>query len=523
MDAIGRPFRRRMPPLKEGPEYSMTHAQAAPTLPAILFALLFAIGAPASAAAQTPLDGAVVETLHEGVFNGAKVKYRAVVSETVLENDEGEPAVALSSTAYVRTNTRNKKKRPVIFIWNGGPSAASITLHMAGLGPKRLIAPTDVAAPIGPPYEIQDSPHALLDVADLVFVDPAETGLSRILPAGDRDYYYSTVGDAESVAAYIREWLSANDRGQSPVYVLGTSYGSIRAAMVTGILTDAGVTPAGTILFSQGVNLVESTQRKRSLVGYAVNMPQLAAIAHFHGKTAYQDKSVYDVIDDAYAYFMGDFLQAIAAGRSLPESARRAAAEKAAAFTGLPADYYLAHDLMVTKMQYRQELLKDHGLALASNDARYAFAPDAGASGDPAVQGAGDAHSEYFSQFLKAGEYLSSYRVMAPETGGWDYAGSSTLGGMKVPLGTPRSVFSDYDWTGELEKAFEANPSYRLMIATGVYDTLTTAGPARLLADDPGLPGERVLRFEYEGGHSFYSNENEIERLSDDLRAFIGN
>ncbi len=484
------------------------------------FFLAFCL-APFASAETTPLNGAAYVTKHQGVFNDVKVDYTATLAEIALTNDEGAPTASISSTAYVRTNVRNSKRRPVLFIWNGGPTAASMTLHMAGLGPKRLVAPLDPKTPIEPPFEVRDSAHALLDVADLVFVDPVETGLSRILPAGERAYFYSAEGDAESVAQYITKWLAAQKRPAAPAFVLGTSYGSIRAAMVAGALSESDTPLAGAILFSQGANLVETTQRKHNLVGYAVNMSQLAAIAHYHGRTAYQDLSVYDAMSAAYGYFMSDYLALLAAGRNVTDEQRRDAAQKLAAFTGISADYYLQHDLRIDKGTFRRELLKAEGLVLASNDARYVSPAGAQAPGDPAVQGVADAHRRHLTEFLGAGAQADAYRAFAPDAGDWDYGGWTTIGGRKVGPGAARSVFADYDWTGEINKAFVANPSFRLMIATGVYDTLTTAGPARMLADDVHLPGEGISLHEYEGGHSFYSNEAEFERLADDLRRFL--
>lgn len=473
-------------------------------------------------AQETPLNGEMIATTHRDVFNGVETTYRAIVDEIIITDGQDEAVATISSTAYVRENVRNRKKRPVVFIWNGGPSAASITFHMAGLGPKRLVVPDDVAAPVEPPYEIEDNAQTILDVADLVFVDPVETGLSRILPAGDRNYFYSARGDAESVAQYVEKWLEKNDRALSPTYVLGTSYGSIRAPLVAGVLARTDNPLKGVILISQGVNLVETTQRKRSLVGYASNLPQLAAIAHYHGMTEYQDMSVYDLIDLVYDYSFDTYLPALAAGRFLSEERKQNVAEQLSAFTGLNEEFITGTDLRFSKGDFRHQLLHEKNLVLASNDARYVISRDIeNPVGNPPVQGAEAVHERYMKDALNAGAFVDAYRSFAPETENWDYVGSTTLGWRKVPIGSPRSVFADYDWTGELVAAFEANEDFRLLIATGVYDTLTTAGPARLLAADPDFAGKRVRLGEYEGGHSFYSNAAEFGRLADDIRSFL--
>lgn len=481
-------------------------------------ALLILLAAPA-AAEPAPPDGRSFVTEHRGVFNGNSVVYVASIAPTMVAGKDGAPAARFYSTAYVRKGG-DRNRRPVLFIWSGGPSGASIPFHMAGFGPKRLVVPTDATAPVEPPFEAVHNAHTLLDVADLVFVDPAETGFSRILPGGDRSYFYSVEGDGASVAQFIRQWLADNGRLKSPRYIMGASYGTVRAGPVASILAESDTPLDGVILVSQATNVVETTQRKANLVGYASNMPQLAAIAWFHGRTAYQDISVFDLIEQVNAYSMGEYLAAIAKGRDISEDEKRAVAARMAGFTGLSEAYYLDNSLIVSKSAFRQELLKDKGLVLNGNDARYAFPPGEGAP-NPPTTGASAVHARHLAEFLKVDAPDGAYRAAAPETGGWDYGGSSTLSHQKVPIGAPRSVFSDFDWAGDIAKAFHANPTFRLMIATGVYDTLTTAGPARLLAADIRYPAGRVSFHEYEGGHAFYSNDDEFKRFADDIRAFL--
>lgn len=494
--------------------------QRAPVLFWFTAFLIVFIGGAHAQTGQRSFDASSFVTSHAGVFNGKEVEYTARLAETVVSNDDGDATASIYSTDYI-ADVENQADRPIIFMWNGGPIAASQMLHMAGFGPKRLIAPSDVNQPIEPPFEVKDNVHTLLDVADLVFVDPAGTGFSRILAAGSKDYFYSTQGDAESIAQFIRNWLAANERQSSPVFIAGTSYGSIRAAVVAGLLAETENPLDGVILFSQGVNLVETTQRHHNLVGYASNMSQLAAIAWFHGRTAYQDKSVFELIDEAQAFAMSDYLTAIAKGRDIPDRELRRVAKRLAAFTGMDAAYYIENKLLVTKPQFRRDFMKKENMLLAASDARYAFPADAEASSNPTVQGASAVHREHLENFLRVDLPLEKYRSFAQDVEDWDYGGSSTLNREPAPLGAARSVFADFDWSAGLVKAFEAKPSFRLFIGTGVYDSLTTAGPARLLASDINFPGDRVERHEYEGGHSFYSDDAAFERLADDLRAFI--
>jgi len=488
----------------------------------LLAAVLTACAASSPSPEQLSISGQSFATKHSGTFSGLQVDYVATLDETILRNEDGQETASIFATSYVRENIQDHTPRPVIFVTNGGPSAASQWLHMAGFGPKRLVVPLDVNAAITAPYESIDSRHTVLDVADLVFVDPVETGFSRLLQDGDRNHFFSADGDAESVAQFMTNWLENHGREDSPRYFMGTSYGSIRAALVAGVLAETATPLDGVILFSQGLNLVETTQRKNNLMGYAINMAQIAAIAWYHGRTSMQDRPVADIIDEMYEFAMGDYLVALVQGRHLSGADRQAIAERLASLTGISTDYYLANKLLINKPTFRRELLKDQGLVLGSADARYTAI--AGGEDGPAspTQGVLEAFQEHLQEFLGVTLPLDEYRAVAPDTGSnWDYGGWTTLGGGKVPAGSRRSLFADFDYPGEIKRAFDASKDFRVMIATGIYDTLTTVGPARLLAATPGYPGDRIDMYEYVGGHAFYSNDAEFERLANDVRKFV--
>jgi carboxypeptidase C (cathepsin A) len=490
-----------------------------PRLAALASALLL------SACAVSPpatFSGHAFRTDHSGTFGGVELNYVAAVEETVLTDEQGRETASMFATSYVRQDVADYGSRPVIFIWNGGPAAASQTLHIAGFGPRRLVVPPDPGAPVAAPYETTHNRHTVLDVADLVFVDPVETGYSRMLPAGDPSYFFSAEGDAEAAAQFIRQWLSNHDRQTSPRFVLGTSYASIRAALVARILTDSPMPLDGAMLFSQGLNLVETTQRRNNVVGYACNMPQIAAIAWYHGRTSMQDRPVAEVIDEMYDFAMGDYLAALAKGRLLPAGNRPAIADRLAGMTGISAEYYLEHDLRINKPTFRRELLKEQGLVLGAADARYVAAADGETGPANPTQGVAEAFRQHLTEFLGVTLPADEYRGFALDIAmNWDYEGWTTLGGGKVPRGSKRSIFADFDYPGEIRHAFDADPDFRVMIATGIYDTLTTVGPARMLAATPGYPADRIVMLEYAGGHAFYSNDAEFERLANDVRLFV--
>lgn len=488
---------------------------------ATLLALaLLTAGAPQAYAQTTPVAVEVAAprafvTRHAGTFNGQKVNYVATVGESILRDKDGVPTISFVTAAYVREGVKDRAARPVIFLFNGGPSSASSWLHMGAFGPKRITVPQDVNAPVPTPYALQDNPYTVLDIADLVFIDPAETGFTRVLAGGKRADFYTAYGDAKSVAQFVEAWIKANGREASPKYVLGESYGTIRAALMAGEL--AKTMPLdGVVLMGQATNMIETSQRASNVMAYAANLPALAAIAAYHGRADMGGKSMAAFIDEAYAYGMGEYLSALAKGADLPQADREKVAKRLQEMTGISADYYLAHRLKITKVDFVTELLKDQGLMLGTYDARYVGpAPKGGERPVDPFAKVGDMVApllaEHLANNLKVALPMSDYRAFAPETRGWFYN----------PTGGAGGPFNDYDYPAGIADAFAANPKFRLMVGTGIYDLTTTVGPARYLAAQGTFPQDRVSQKTYEGGHMAYTNEPALKAFTSDVRAFV--
>jgi carboxypeptidase C (cathepsin A) len=480
----------------------------------ILRALVMAAFVWAGAVAAAPATGPFVSR-HTGAFGGETVTYVATVSETVLKNGIGQPTIRFVTTSYVREGV-DAAQRPVIFAFNGGPSVSSATLHMVALGPKRVVVTQDPTLPAPSPHQLIDNVDTVLDVADLVFVDPAETGFTRALQAAKRESFYSTDGDAASVSEFVTTWIAANGREKSPKYVLGESYGTMRAAVMAGQL--ASTMPLdGVFLFGQAVNIVETTQRAKNALAYATNLPALAAVAAYHGKADRKGKSMSAFIDEVYAWGMGEYLQALIQARDLPAAKRQRIAERLARLTGISAEYYVAHDLVISKVDFAKELLKDQRSILGQYDARYVGpAPQPGAAPvDPfgkVTAAITPTLVEHMSKTLGVSWPMSDYRSSAPGAlDAWNWSASGGIGG----------PFLDYNYAAHLTKAFEANPRFRLMIGTGIYDLTTTVGPARYLVATSHWPLERVFLRQYEGGHMAYTHEPSLRAFCADIRAFV--
>lgn len=452
---------------------------------------------------------------HTGVFNGQTIDYAAGLEETVVKDAQGAPRVRFVCASYIREGVE-RRDRPVIFAFNGGPSSSSATLHMLALGPKRIELEQDPVAPALSPPRLIDNPETLLDVADIVLVDPPETGFTRLASEAARAEAYSVDGDARAVSDFIRTWIADHGRQTSPKYVLGESYGTIRAAVMAEQLSH-DLPLDGVFLFGQAINMIETSQRIDNMIAYAANLPALAAIAVYHGKADTSGRPMNRFIDDVYAWGMSDYLAALVQGQALPPPQRRQIAAELERLTGIDADFYFDGDLTISKIAFAGRLLADQGQRLGVYDARYVGpAPAPGQRPqDPFAAKVSDAILPMVQHYLRTQlapeRDAADYRPLAPGVGAWTYN----------PTGGAGGPFNEYDYPAKLVAAFKANPRFRLMIGTGIYDLTTTVGPAQYLVAQSDYPAERVIQRRYEGGHMAYTNRPALTAFTRDIRSFV--
>lgn len=485
----------------------------AAVLIAILTSAAFATqtAAAPSSSGQIAAHPAVV-THHTGTFNGTQIHYTATVEATDVPDAKGNPAARLVSFAYTADQVENETARPVIFIFNGGPITASLWLHIGVMGPKRVSIPDDLTADPNT-YKLVDNVYSPLDMADLVFIDPASTGFSRVLPGTAPESYFSVVADAQQVTAFISAWLTQHSRLSSPAYLLGESYGTIRAAEVAAQLTELPhpILLYGVVLMGQAMNIIEYRQRPQNIVSYAVSLPTLAALAWYHQKVDRKDETFEQFVNEAWAFAQTDYLKALFQGNSISPAERDHLAKRLEEYSGIPAAYYREHDLRISKERYRGELLKERGLLLGRNDGRY-VAPmtDKGLAKDPSsVITAPFNHffTDYLRDELKVTwpeEYVLIKEVGLDE---WKWGGSGP--------------FADWPYSDRLLKVMQVNPRFHVLIGNGYDDTQTTVGAAEYAVRQAGWPEGRATLSYYEGGHMAYTVERSAKKFTDDVRALI--
>ena len=465
-----------------------------------------------SAVAQDAPHAPVV-THHVQTFNGKQLSYTATVEAIDVADAKGKPSARIVTFEYLADPAHDPSTRPIIFSFNGGPITASLWLHIGALGPKRIAVPDDLTADPAT-YKLIDNSYSPLDVADLVFVDPASTGYSRVLPGTAPESYYSVAADAQQVTAFIAEWLTKQGRLSSPAYLLGESYGTIRAPEVAAQLAELPrpILLQGVILLGQAVNIIEYSQRPQNIISYVVSLPTLAALGSYHHKVDRAGKTLEQFADEAWRFAQTDYLTALFQGSSIDLAERDRIAKRLEELTGIPAAYYREHELRITKEQYRGELLKDRGLLLGRADGRY-VAPmtSKGLAEDPS-EIVMPAFKRLFADYVR-----NDLKVDWPE----EYVLAAKVGGLSDWGWGATTPFSQFAYGDRLLKVMNANPRFRVLVGNGYYDTQTTVGAAEYLVRDAGWPQGRAKLEFYEGGHMAYTVERTAKKFTDDIRAFV--
>ena len=462
-------------------------------------------------------------TSHQGIFNGKTIKYKATAKESYLKNSKGDSVASIWSVAYTQDGMTNSAKRPVTFVFNGGPGSASVWLHMGLFGPKIVKVDSDAKKDDGAaPYDLRTNENGLLDLTDLVFVDPVGTGYSRVVGKGKEKDYWGLSEDAKSVAQFMRQWVTENKRWFSPKYIAGESFGTTRAAAVGKELEGGGQNMAlnGLILISQALDYDGSTSIHNNITSYVTYLPSMAATAWYH-KKAGQGKNLEDFIAECRKFAYEVYTPALYKGSLLTEDEKISIAEKLAYFIGLDKNYILRSDLRILMHRFQKQLLADKGLSIGRLDGRF--------MGDEA---------DKLSENPHLGD-AASYQISSAYTAALNHYYASVL---KVEMGRPyltsnRKIGSTWRWrtvpdgsywepkpvnvSRALGETMRRNTDMKVLVASGYYDLITPFFDAEYTFSRNGIVKERVEMTYYEAGHMMYTHEPDLIKLSGDIRRFL--
>lgn len=464
-------------------------------------------------------------TRHQIQNGGKTVDYTTTAAEHYLRDEKGEPVASIWAVAYTLNGLSDPATRPVTFVFNGGPGSASVWLHMGLLGPQLVKVPSDADADDGAaPYPMVTNREGILDMTDLVFIDPVGTGYSRVLGKGKVEDYWGLMEDASSIAKFMRQWVTGNKRWLSPKYIVGESFGTTRAAAVANTLEGNGQDMAlnGLILISQALDYAGSTSVHDNITSYLTYLPSMAATAWYH-KKAGQGKSLEAFVQECREFTYDTYAPALLRGNQHSAAQREVLAEKLSYFTGLDQNYILMSDLRVLIPRFQKQLLKNKGLAIGRLDGR--FFGDEGDDvsenphlGDPASYQISAAYTaalnHYYATALKVSmdrPYLTGNEEVGKKWR-WRNVPDDTYW-EPMPVNTARL----------LGDTMRRNTDMKVMVASGYYDLICPFFDAEYTFHRNSIVTDRVSFKYYEAGHMMYTHEPDYLKLTSDIRDFLQN
>ncbi|MCW5910491.1 MAG: carboxypeptidase [Cyclobacteriaceae bacterium] len=454
-----------------------------------------------------PAESAVTST-GQVTIKGKAVPYKVTAGTQPVWNAEGKPSASLFYTYYERTDVSDKSRRPLVISFNGGPGSASVWMHVAYTGPKVLNIDSE-GYPVQP-YGVKDNPHSILDVADIVYIDPVNTGFSRILdPKAEKSTFFGVNADIKYLGDWLDNFVSRVGRWTSPKYLIGESYGTTR---VSGLALDL---QNNHWMYLNGVILVSPTGlgiRREGPVGDALSLPYYTAAAWYQKALPadLQQKDLLQALDESEKFTVNEFIPALTLGGFIDDAKRKEIAKKVARYSGLSETTVHHHNLAVPVNYFWKDLLREKGLTIGRLDSRYlgidkqqaGSSPDYNAELTSWLHSFTPAINYYLRDVLKYKTDLQ-YNMFGPVRP-WD---------------------NSNDNTGEnLRLAMAENPYLHVMIQSGYYDGATTYFGAKysMWQLDPSGRMKDRLRFEgYRSGHMMYLRAEDLVSSNEHIRDFI--
>lgn len=457
-------------------------------------------------------------TAHSIVINGQKISYTATAGHLLMRDDKGEEKARIFYVAYVKDGVKNPSNRPVTFSFNGGPGSSSVWLHMGALGPKRVPMTEEGLAP-PPPFKVVDNEYSWLDQTDLVFIDPVETGYSRPAEEVDKKEFTGYDEDIKSVGDFIHRYITRNGRWNSPKYLAGESYGTTRAAGLSGYLHDRhGMYLNGLILISAVMNFQTIYVTTGNDLPYPMFFPSFAATAWYHNKI---DKNRFPAFDaflkEAENFAIGEYNSALMKGDQLLEAEQQLLAERMADYLGVRTEFILGHHLRISTGHFTKELLRDQGETVGRFDGSvkgvdkklagdtYDFDP----SYHRSVFGPYTmAVNDHFKRELQYENADMVYEILTGNVHPWNYgpAKNRFLNNAEV-----------------LRSTMHKNPHLQVLICNGYYDLATPYFATEYTVSHMFLNQayrDNIKMTYYKGGHMMYTLEEELKKFTEDVRSF---
>ncbi len=452
----------------------------------------------------------------------ADFAYTTTAEEIYLKDGDGKSTASFFTVYYTKDGVTNAETRPVTFVFNGGPGSASMFLHLGVVGPKLIDIPSDATDPGAPPYKLRDNPATILRATDLVFVDPVGTGYSHAMGEKKGEDFWGYDEDADSVAEFIRTFITHHNRWNSPKYILGESYGGIRTSLlIPRLQSDLNVGLNGAILISPALNMatlpfiVAGNDQS-----FATSLPAFAATAYYHHKVPDQNqyKDLASFLREVEQFAGSEYLLALFQGDRVDATTKDRVAEKMHRYLGLSKDYIVRSKLRVTAFRFAKELMRDQGKTLGLLDGRYVQSEldnisDTGNS-DPFEAKTGPIYATVFQSYMRNDLGIDLDKRYIPSNGEANRK-------WKRPANR-RGAFSGFiDVTEALSQGTKDNEALRVFAAGGYNDLVTSYFALQYMLEHSGMEPNRITIKDYPGGHMMYLHRPSANALSNDIVAFI--
>ncbi len=464
-------------------------------------------------------------THHTLTLGGEELRYTVTTGTLVLREEarkegvsEGEKAKATVFFVAYTLDDADPQTRPVTFSFNGGPGSSSVWLHLGLLGPKRVVF-EDEGHPTPPPYRLVDNEVTLLRESDLIFIDPVSTGYSRAVSGEKVGEFHGYKQDIESVGDFVRLYTTRHGRWLSPKFLIGESYGTTRAAGLSGYLQERhGLYLSGVMLISSVLDFGTLLAQPGNDLPHLLILPSFTATAWYHERLPedLQGKPLAEVLSEVEAFVLGDYTLALFHGDRLTEEKRTEVRAQLARFTGLTEAYLEHADLRVDIFRFTKELLRHEERTVGRLDSRFTGG-DRDAAGetfsyDPAYAVIQGPYTAAFNDYVRRDlgfESDLSYEIIARLEPRWSYG----------------EFENRYAEVGEtLRGAMTQNPHLRVHVASGYFDLATPYFATEYTLAHLGLTPEGRARLSvsyYASGHMMYVQLASLEKLAAELRAFV--
>lgn len=449
----------------------------------------------------------VVVTQHTTTINGKSIPYKATTGTMPVWDEKGKTIAGVFFVYYERMDVKDKANRPLTISFNGGPGTASVWMHIGYTGPY-LLNIDDEGYPIQP-YGYQTNPHSILDVTDLLYVDPVNTGFSRIVGDAAKDKFFGVNADVKYLADWVTSFVNRYERWSSPKYLIGESYGTVR---VSGLVLEL---QQAHWMYINGVILVSPTTlgiERGTATGAALLLPYYAATSWYHKKLSYelQSQDLDDILPEVESFTMNELVPALNKGNSLDVRERNVIAKKISKYSGISEKVVLQNNLAIPTRLYWKELLRDDGITIGRLDSRYRGIDrkDAGDGPDsnPELTAWLHAFTPPINMYLRSElNYKTDFDYkMFGSVWPWDHTNNRT---------------------GEnLRKAMAINPYLHLLVQSGYYDGACDYFNAKYniwQMDPSGKLQDRVFWEGYRSGHMMYLRKEDLKVSTQHLREFI--